>query len=177
MKVAVILVTLATTAFAQQHTIPMPPQSGYDPFVYNRYSGRFDYVPIPYEAEPVGSSYSPFRFNWHSGRWDYVAFPLPSDYDNAARQEAASTYVDTRLDTRVLTPRTIAEAEPAPPITTTFAPPPINPHVSQQATKPTTKPSKHPPIADQRLARLRTMGRWDFDYARGKWIFVLPSDQ
>ena len=83
-------------------------QSGEDPFRYNPHTGRFDYVPIPYDPEPPpGRGYSPFRFNWHSGGWDYVPVPLELDrerWDAEGRRRAAqdpggsaSNYVDTRL--------------------------------------------------------------------------------
>src|SRR4051812_25358369 len=55
-------------------------RSGQDPFQYNPWSGRFDYVPIPYEAQPFGANYNPYRFNWYSGRYDYV--PTPSGWND-----------------------------------------------------------------------------------------------
>ena len=47
----------------------------YNPFQFNWHSGKWEYVPIPYEPEPAGPNYNPFRFNWSSGKWDYVPIP------------------------------------------------------------------------------------------------------
>jgi hypothetical protein len=44
---------------------------GYDPFQFNWQTGRWDYVPIPYDQPAPGQAPSPYQFNWHSGRWDY----------------------------------------------------------------------------------------------------------
>ena len=66
-------------------------QSGYDPFVLDHRTGKFRYVPIPYDPEPAGSGYNPYRLNWHSGRWDYVPYPVEQDYrlwDAAAAESA-----------------------------------------------------------------------------------------
>src|SRR4051812_27766548 len=54
--------------------------SGEDPFQYNPWTQRFDYVPIPYDPAPAGAAYSPYQFNWRSGRWDYV--PAPSRWND-----------------------------------------------------------------------------------------------
>jgi hypothetical protein len=177
---AVLSILLVTgRALAQQHSVPIGPQSGYDPFHWNSYSGRWDYVPIPYDAEPPGANYNPYRFNWHSGRWDYVPFPLLSDYDALRRNTDASTYVDTRLDLQQLSPRTLTTPQPAPPLPMTMVPPPINPHVqpSRPTTRPATTPARPPTSREQELARLRSLGRWEFNYVTGRWSFVLPADQ
>src|SRR5690348_17103909 len=42
--------------------------AGFNPFVLNSHTGRFDYVPIPYDTEPTGPNYNPMRLNWYSGR-------------------------------------------------------------------------------------------------------------
>jgi hypothetical protein len=170
------MVALARMAPAQQHTVPMGPQSGYDPFHWNSYSGRWDYVPIPYDPEPPGANYNPFRFNWHSGHWDYVPQPLLSDYDASQGQSESSTYIDTRLDLQQLAPRTYATPQAAPPLPTVVIPPPINPHVQppKPTTKPTTAPAKPSSAREQELARLRSLGRWEFNYATGRWTFILP---
>jgi len=75
-------------------------RSGQDPFQYNPWTGRWDYVPIPYEADPFGSNYNPYRFNWYSGRYDYVPAPSPWN-DNGGSQAtgAGATWQDTRIDT------------------------------------------------------------------------------
>src|SRR6478672_3530287 len=89
--VVVIVLVLSIRAFAADpgkepmyriHSVP----SGYDPFVLNSHTGRFDYVPIPYEPQRPGSGYDPFRIKWHSGTFDYVPVPLQSDYEFAASQ-------------------------------------------------------------------------------------------
>src|SRR5437868_6947139 len=70
-----------------QVAAPNQAQSGYDPFQLNWRTGRFEYVPIPYDNEPEGSGYSPFRFNWHSGNWDYVPVaPVQPPYGRIERQ-------------------------------------------------------------------------------------------
>lgn len=60
----------------QQRTGPVYPTKpysfqsappGYDPFQFNWYSGRWDYVPIPYN-----SGQSPYQMNQNSGQWNYV---------------------------------------------------------------------------------------------------------
>jgi hypothetical protein len=179
--VVALHMAMSGAALAQQHSVPIGPQSGYDPFIWNYHTGRFDYVPIPYEPEPPGTNYSPYRFNWHSGRWDYVAQPLASDYDALPRENEASTFMDTRVDLQQLSPRTTpapAADAAAPPMAMKLPPPPINPHLPRPATSPSTKPLS-PQLAskrEQELARLRSVGRWDYDYARGRWIFVLPGE-
>lgn len=40
---------------------------GYDPFQFNWFTGRFEYVPIPYDQQAG----SPYQFNCYSGRWNY----------------------------------------------------------------------------------------------------------
>jgi hypothetical protein len=155
------------------------PQSGYDPFVFNPGTGRFNYVPIPYDPEPPGPHYNPFRFNWHSGHWDYVAQPLLSDYDALARAWSDSTnHVDTRLDTQQLSPRSSMASTPAPGIATTVVPPPINPHVQpfQATTKPATKSNTPASKRELELAHLRSVGKWEYNYSTGRWMFVLPGD-
>src|SRR4051812_23830151 len=86
--VALFLPTLSRSANAQWQVGPIYPQkpglsqvsqSGYDPFQLNWSTGRFDYVPTPYAAEPAGANYNPYRLNIYSGRWDYVPVPAPSD--------------------------------------------------------------------------------------------------
>ncbi len=54
----------------------------YNPFRYNSFSGRYDYVPIPYDRDRSGGpNYDPYRFNWHRGGWDYRPWP-DGNYDN-----------------------------------------------------------------------------------------------
>ena len=43
----------------------------YDPFQFNWYTGRWDYVPIPYDEVP-GIAGTPYQYNSFTGRWDYV---------------------------------------------------------------------------------------------------------
>jgi hypothetical protein len=45
------------------------------------------------------------------------------------------------------------------------------------ATSPSTRPADSHSRREQQLARLRSLGRWDFDYIKGRWVFVLPGDQ
>jgi hypothetical protein len=78
MSLAILFSCLTSAALAQQRVGPVYPQnksnnnygsaqSGYDPFRFNWSTGRWDYVPIPYDIRS-----GPFAFNWHSGRWDYA---------------------------------------------------------------------------------------------------------
>jgi hypothetical protein len=69
-------------------------QPGYDPFQFNWYSGRWDYVPIPYETPGE----SPYQLNPNSGQWNYVpqaAAPAPS----RPREAAPSAPSDGSLKT------------------------------------------------------------------------------
>jgi hypothetical protein len=192
----VVLFTLTTTASislaADRGKEPMyrinSVPSGYDPFVFNSHTGRFDYVPIPYEPQRPGSGYDPFRINWHSGTFDYVPIPLQSDYDFAASQHddgggRSINTIDTRLNgaagpIRNLPPR------PPPNMST---PPVLAPGtqynvvtVPVRSRRPATRPSHattapsspaQPPMGD---GFVRLTGHWEFDAARGRWIFVLP---
>src|ERR1051326_4219698 len=86
---AVFLGLLTTSLRAQYQIGPVYPgrgqpnsvytttPSGYDPFQLDWSTGRFRYVPIPYEPEQPGPNYDPYRFNWYTGRWDYVPYPGP----------------------------------------------------------------------------------------------------
>ena len=86
---------LCVAAGAQQRIGPVYPEnqsdihswssSGYDPFHFNWMTGRWDYVPIPYDTRS-----GPFAFNWHSGRWDYApAYIEPNDSYSARQPERA----------------------------------------------------------------------------------------
>ena len=136
-------------------------RSGQDPFQYNPWSGRFDYVPIPYEADPFGS---PYRFNWHSGQWDYV--PVPSGWnDDGSRYTggAGAMWQDTRIDTRALQagaqspPPQMSEPPPVPgsrpvPAAVLIRPAPLAQPVSRQrqpTTAPSTEPSSPPAAWDE----------------------------
>ena len=175
--------------------------SGYDPFVLDHRTGKFRYVPIPYDPEPRGSGYNPYRFNWHSERWDYVPLPIEQDYrlwQGAAANEtqrAAGSYaasVIERPSAPAATParnpvmatdlaasratQTTAVSRAIPPV-----PPPTPPRMMPSGTKPTTRPTltRRLPAqgGDAGWTRVRGVtGRWDYDYQRGRWVFVLPSD-
>ena len=161
--------------------------SGYDPFVFNAHTGRFDYVPIPYEPQRPGSGYDPFRINWHSGTFDYVPIPLQSDYDFAASQrEEPSNNAPNYLDTRTNTAQGPIRNLPPAPQPNMSTPPVLAPGTQynvvtipvrsrRPATRPThatTAPSPAKPPAGDGFVRLT--GHWQFDAARGRWIFVLP---
>ena len=109
----------APIALAQQHTASVQPQvpekstsaeavgntnSGRDPFQLNWQTGRFDYVPVPYQQQP-GAPYSPFQYNPFTGHFDYVPVPPPAAPDYGPRIEKgggnASNYIDTRVNTQV----------------------------------------------------------------------------
>ena len=149
------------------------PMSGYDPFVLNPRTGRFDYVPIPYEPEPAGPNYNPYRFNWHSGRWDYV--PIPPAESNVATNlgEEASTASYAERPTVAApapAPQPAAKKTQQPRIIEPAAAPvpPVAP-----STKPATAPARpYPPPA----MRVNLAGRWEFDNKTGRWVFVLPPD-
>ena len=190
---AIAAVGFSTAAYAQYRVGPIHPeredpeflrripQSGYDPFRWNRHTLRWDYVPIPYDPQMPGPTYSPYRFNWHTGRWDYVPQPTREDFDYFREGEVARDF-DTRLDLRVsprehAAPRAAPDAAPALPMT--VVPPPENRHLPS-TTAPTTAPATTAPTREQSLTsqRLRRLnGRWEFDYSTGRWIYVLPSDE
>ena len=107
---------LAPVALAQQHTTSVQPQvpekstsaeavgssnAGRDPFQLNWQTGRFEYVPMPYQQQP-GQPYSPFQFNSFTGHFDYVPVPPPAAPDYGPRIEKgvgnASNYIDTRVN-------------------------------------------------------------------------------
>ncbi len=183
------ILPLASAAFAQQHTTTVQPQyaqpaaSGYDPFQMDWQTGRFRYVPLPYDAQPAGSGYNPFQINWFSGRFDYVPVPPPQPVP-VQRPEAgggnASNYIDTRVGAQAgVSPQAAYPLSPAPMLAPeapsyTIYPPP------KPVTAPTTKPSTAP--ASESLGRIRSAadlanGRWEFDYSTGKWMYVLPPDK
>jgi hypothetical protein len=198
---------------------PAQAQSGYDPFQLDPSTGRFRYVPIPYEPQRPGQPYDPWRFNWYSGRWDYV--PYPADWWNQPalpglrgekQVDGASTYVDTRIDTQAIPSaarigpsqpaRPSPGARPAPravPVPPQTQPAPRTSRVPSTgpSTRPSlVQPSEHAPAGAAGAARAApppsaspaerdgsgwmtlngVTGRWEYDYSRGKWIFVLPSD-
>jgi hypothetical protein len=173
---------------------PPPSSRNYNPFRYNAHSGRFDYVPIPYEPQRPGPNYHPFPFNWHSGRWDYVPWGPPFDYNEWAREGpgdwgTASNYRDTRLYPRPSlelqsTPDGASTTEPtAAPERRPPAPPMpamIIPQATTRRAPATTRAASHPataPATPNGWVRMRgIVGRWEYDYASGRWIFVLPSD-
>ena len=192
----IALVTLISAAFARaQYRVgpvypekpspvatPNQAQSGYDPFQLNSWTGRFEYVPIPYDNEPAGTGYSPFRFNWHSGQWDYLPVkPIEPAYGRIEHEPVASVNVDTRLNPGQQTAtgeqpaRSIIVPEPA------AAPSPRGKPSTQPTTSPTGPaqeaaqrepfPTTPPPKMTRKLA-----GHWQYDYNRGKWVFVLPGD-
>jgi len=161
------------------YATPNQAQSGYDPFQLNWRTGRYDYVPTPYDNEPQGNTYSPFRFNWHSGQWDYVPVaPVEPMSGQIQRQPVTSgNFVDTRLYPSQ--PTTGGEAQTArgyvPPEPAAAPAPPAKP-----STQPTTTPARpeipsYPPGPPPKM-RVKLAGHWQYDYSTGKWVFVLPGD-
>jgi len=199
-------------------------KSGYDPFVLDHSTGRFRYVPIPYDPEPPGSGYNPFRLNWHSGNFDYVPVPTELDYarwraaapDNGRRVNAVAGGAAGAGATGFM-----GTAQPVPPSAllamdlssmrateatavsrdVPVAPPPLPPRMMPQGLKSaTTRPTLARPAGTARRdpapppqpsrgmkgptggdadgwTKMRGVtGRWDYDYQRGRWVFVLPSD-
>ena len=171
---------------------PRSLQSGEDPFQLNPFTGRFEYVPIPYEFVPGTAGTPGYAFNWHTGRFDYVPFtPLNSGNSmEQTRQVTPGNYLDGRIDasagagagagvgagaqenaqtaSATIPPTAIAQPPIAPP--SVAAPPPPRKSLT---TKPATAPTiPSPPPA----MRVRIAGRWEFDYSTGRWVFVLPSD-
>jgi len=194
--VALCVGILSWTAFGQYRVGPIYPekpsqvaspgqaQSGYDPFQLNWQTGRYEYVPIPYENEPGGaeSGYSPFRFNWHSGQWDYVPVaPVQPAYGRIDREPVtvtAGNFVDTRINPQAIdngatrggeaqTARAIAppepQASPAEPITPS----------TQPSTAP-VRPADHSQPGPPPKMRIKLAGHWQYNYDTGKWVFVLP---
>ena len=160
-------------------------QSGEDPFQYNPYSGRFDYVPIPYEFSPGTAGAPAYGFNWHSGRWDYVPAPAVNSSNlGMAREVTPGNYLDGRVFPQMSNGATGAgeEAQAASAaigpsqaqeklITRAAASPP---QPKKPTTTPATQPVTNPPPPP--AMRVRLAGHWEFDYATGRWVFVLPSD-
>ncbi|HTL29530.1 MAG TPA: hypothetical protein VL282_09915 [Tepidisphaeraceae bacterium] len=58
--------------------------SGYDPFVLDWSTGRWNYAPIPYSVFN-----GPFAFNWHTGQWDYLRQPMTPSVELHPRTPAA----------------------------------------------------------------------------------------
>jgi hypothetical protein len=160
---------------------PNQAQSGYDPFQLNWRTGRYDYVPIPYDNEP-GGNYSPFRFNWHSGQWDYVPVAPVEPMSGQLQREPVTSgnFVDTRLYPGQHT--TGGEAQPArayipPAPEPAAAPAPPEKPSTQPSTQPAAKPQVHPfPPGPPPKMRVKLAGHWQYDYNTGKWVFVLPGD-
>src|SRR5882757_7295670 len=80
---------LVGAGWAQNRVGPIYPEkappytvapSGYDPFQLDWATGRFNYVPIPYN--PLDAN-RPYLFNWHTGRWDYTPYPSPTSVQPA----------------------------------------------------------------------------------------------
>jgi hypothetical protein len=82
---------------------------GYDPFQFNWYSGRWDYVPIPYE-----NGQSPYPINPYSGQWNYVPQPAPAS--GAAAPQSAAPSAPTNGALKIVPPAT-------PPLTVTTTQP------------------------------------------------------
>jgi hypothetical protein len=170
----------------QQQDLARPPAgvagSGYDPFVLNSRTGRFDYAPIPYEADPMGPNYNPMRLNWFSGRWDYQ--PAPSGEQNitwnTGREVTPLNYLDTRINPSVApaplaAPRASDEALS---VAATLPPAPRPAAAPARSSAPSTRPTTAPATAANPGApppmRVQLAGHWEFDYATGRWVFVLP---
>jgi hypothetical protein len=161
---------------------PGQAQSGYDPFQLNWRTGRYEYVPIPYENEPGGaeSGYNPFKFNWHSGQWDYVPVaPVQPAYGRIEREPVTGgNFVDTRINPQAIdngashggeaqTARAIAPSEPQ-----ASPPEPIKPS-TQPSTAP-VRPADHSQPGPPPKMRFKLAGHWEYNYDTGKWVFVLP---
>jgi hypothetical protein len=218
---------------AGQNPGPPPAYSGYDPFQFDARTGRFNYVPIPYEQPSAGSGYSPWQFNWYSGRWDFYSVPPSAfgyGYSNPAYSTPqlndggpASNYLGAtgaeaqtaseRMGPSAINPGPTPGSVPVPaavPVPSTLINPPMIPPPSRTAhrnpaTQPTTRPSPRtttrpslsqpqraqpgntgspanrpaPQSFDQRenggWTTLNGLtGRWEYDYSKGKWVFVLP---
>lgn len=56
----------------------------YDPFQFNWATGRWDYVPIPYDERGPASNGGPYYFNAYSGRWEYSPMAVPAPAANAS---------------------------------------------------------------------------------------------
>lgn len=185
LSVAIFFTCLSAPLFAQQHNVPGSAPSGYDPFQLNWATGRFDYAPIPYDT-----STGPYEFNWYTGHWDYRPVAPP--------QSPAEIASQGKSPGPALVPPPVQTARPAPqapanPALVDQAMPAgayISPEVAPEKTttvqklqrrKPTTrtlatKPSNasaFPPKNDP-LHLSPSIGRWEFDYAQGKWIHILP---
>ena len=114
------------------------PPASYNPFQLNWTSGRFDYVPVPYDLE---DSSDPYRFNAFSGRWDYV----PSLGPAIAPSEAPPQPVQGTVSLSPILPTALTRtSEPAPPV---MLAPIIAPQIENfyyRRPSPTTAPTTAP---------------------------------
>ena len=160
-------------------------QSGEDPFQFNPYSGRFEYVPIPYEFSPGTAGAPAYGFNWHSGRWDYVPTPPLNSNLALTREVTPGNYLDGRVSPQMGVGANASAGEaqtaaamigPSPGaqenvvVRAAASPPPSKKPTTTPATQPAKNPPPPPPM------RVRLAGHWEFDYATGRWVFVLPPD-
>jgi hypothetical protein len=215
-RACLIIVAAVAPVAAQQRVGPIYPEnstpgvqppaqnlrSGQDPFQLNPFTGRFEYVPIPYEFQPGTNGSPAYGFNWHSGRWDYVptaplntplVTPLSTDL-GSTREVTQGNYLDRRIDptagvgieanaqtaVATLPPTDVAPAAitQGPPAQPTPARPRATalPLARPPTTAPSTAPAKPGTPGAPPAMRVRLTGRWEFDYATGRWVFILPSD-
>ena len=171
--IASIGVCCASVLLAQHQVGPVYPEKpqpytaappGYDPFQLDWSTGRFRYVPIPYDQR---SSTGPYRFNWYSGRWDYSPFPapaspMPAPTNTPERTPQASMSVVRIPQYNAPVPVIPGEAMPA--------------AARQLPTNATTRPTRTRAPTTDPLHLNPSLGRWEQDSNTGRWIHVLPSD-
>jgi hypothetical protein len=167
-------------AIAQQHTVPgTGASSGYDPFQLDWSSGRFRYVPVPYDPADAGS---PFKYNWFTGRWDYVPWPAPPSVYEMNQADKSITPGNLADEAEVASGRILGTPAPLP----AAAPPSSMMRLGpiegiQNYIRPTTRPFTHPrTLATQPASSVparsgRLPGRWEYDQASNRWVHVMPS--
>jgi hypothetical protein len=129
---------VALGQYQQGPVYPQRPQpygsapSGYDPFRLDSSTGRFVYVPIPYDTT---GGYSPYQFNWYSGRWDYVPVQPPASVTAQQTSNAPSFQ---------MSPQQYYQPMYAPQSQQSYWPQPGDYYyrpIQQPATQPTTQPT------------------------------------
>jgi hypothetical protein len=168
-------------------TAPPVATSGYDPFQLDWSTGRFVYVPIPYEHEPAGPNYNPFRFNWHSGRWDYVPYPGPGTTNESSKNLKSSEPLDQSYSVTIPTtppaPTRPANAAASASILDSgqlISRPLVCDKPAARAVQspsPTTQPLTNwgpiPRVYDP-LRLNPAIGRWEYDDTTGRWKHYVP---
>lgn len=193
LAVFALLGLLASPALAQPHpeysysNYKYSNLSGYDPFQLNWSTGRFDYVPMPYEAGPRGQ---PYQFNWFGGRWDYVPWQPPQSPAEIVAQGKARPVHQVPNYQLSLSRQIRASAQPAAAVigstemrrgmTINIYRGHINkipPTTARSKSMATTQPWQgQMTLPKDPLNIPATVGHWEYDTTTGHWVHILPPD-